>query len=383
METTQETATFNTFAPTPAAEAKVTAVVAAPPSAKDELRWLDVPAEEMMATLKASLYPGATDAMVLAVMDYCKAARLNIMLKPVHIVPMFIPKKEVERDGQKLVVPGTGVTRDIIMPGINHYRVQASRSGVYLGKTAPEWGPKIKLSLSQGTNQQGQSNGPDVVFEVPEWCRITVFKLVAGYVVPFTAEEYWIENYATQSRYTKVPNAMWQQRPQGQLAKVTEAQALRQAFPELCGGETAEEMAGKTLDADVGSDGVVRVKDAAVSDKPRGASDALDSFAGKGSTMKPAKKTPAKAKPKDDEPIDDSVVPEMPAEVAAAWTEKEAWGSGWKWLNEVMPACGPKVRQQLANDHADLLRAVWGHNEKYKAAAEDFVKQMGVVVGEG
>jgi hypothetical protein len=40
---------------------------------------------------------------------------------------------------------------------------------------------------------------------------------------------------------------MWQKRAFGQLAKCTEAQVLRMAFPEFSGGQpTAEEMEGKT-----------------------------------------------------------------------------------------------------------------------------------------
>ena len=42
---------------------------------------------------------------------------------------------------------------------------------------------------------------------------------------------------------------MWAKRPYGQLAKCTEAQALRMAFPEHVGGHpTAEEMEGKTIE---------------------------------------------------------------------------------------------------------------------------------------
>jgi hypothetical protein len=67
----------------------------------------------------------------------------------------------------------------------------------------------------------------------------------------FTAVEYWMENYATAGRESEAPNAMWQKRAYGQLAKCAEAQALRMAFPEATGGEpTAEEMEGKTFGND-------------------------------------------------------------------------------------------------------------------------------------
>ncbi|WNG69273.1 recombinase RecT [Cupriavidus gilardii] len=43
------------------------------------------------------------------------------------------------------------------------------------------------------------------------------------------------------------PNAMWQKRPRGQLAKCASAQALRIAFPEIASQQTAEEMEGKHI----------------------------------------------------------------------------------------------------------------------------------------
>jgi len=45
---------------------------------------------------------------------------------------------------------------------------------------------------------------------------------------------------------------MWEKRPFGQLAKCTEAQALRKAFPEAVGSQpTAEEMEGKVIEGEL------------------------------------------------------------------------------------------------------------------------------------
>ena len=64
--------------------------------------------QKTVATLKSSLYPGAADASVRMVLDYCQARKLDPFLKPVHIVPMWDSKaKEM---------------RDVIMPGLNLYR---------------------------------------------------------------------------------------------------------------------------------------------------------------------------------------------------------------------------------------------------------------------
>ena len=55
---------------------------------------------ELMDVLKNSLYPGAADASVMMVMGYCRAAGLDVMKKPVHIVPIW-NKDEVKELGAR------------------------------------------------------------------------------------------------------------------------------------------------------------------------------------------------------------------------------------------------------------------------------------------
>ena len=181
-----------------------------------------VPENELIHVMQGSLYPGADEGSIRMVLAYCRARGLDPMLKPVHIVPMW----DKEARGM----------RDVILPGIPLYRIQAARSGSYAGKTEPEFGPEVTRELG----------GVKVTF--PLWCKVTVEKIVNGQVRPFTAKEFWLENYATAKRETDAPNTMWRKRVYGQLAKCAEAQALRMAFPEETGGEpTAEEMEGKSF----------------------------------------------------------------------------------------------------------------------------------------
>jgi phage recombination protein Bet len=182
---------------------------------------------EAWSALKNSIFPGAADDSVAMAWDYCAARGLDIMLKPVHLVPMYIKDKN---NGDK------GAMRDVVMPGIGLYRIQADRAGNYAGMSAPTFGPDITKNL----------DGVEISF--PEWCEITVSKLIGERVVDFTAREYWMENYATGGRDTVKPNAMWLKRPRGQLVKCTEAQALRKGWPELGAQPTAEEMEGKEID---------------------------------------------------------------------------------------------------------------------------------------
>lgn len=183
--------------------------------------------DQLVEVLGASLYPTGAESSIKLVLSYCRAAGLDPMQKPVHIVPMWNGKLRC--------------MQDVIMPGIGLYRTQANRTGQFAGITEPEFGPMITAKLS----------GQEVTY--PEWCKVTVKRqLASGHIGEFTAIEYWLENYAEKGGQEKsvAPNAMWQKRPRGQLAKCAQAQALRAAFPELGALPTAEEMEGKTIDAD-------------------------------------------------------------------------------------------------------------------------------------
>jgi phage recombination protein Bet len=178
--------------------------------------------QELVEVLQSSLYPGAALASIKMVLGYCKASGLDPMRKPVHIVPMWDSKAKQ--------------MRDVTMPGIGLYRTDASRTGEHVGTDEPIFGPMVEYDLG----------GAQVT--VPEWCKVTVYRLKNGMKCAYTATEYWIENYATAGKDTTAPNAMWKKRGRGQLAKCAEAQALRKGFPEVGNQPTAEEMEGKSLD---------------------------------------------------------------------------------------------------------------------------------------
>ena len=182
-------------------------------------RGIDAPT---WSALQNSVYPGAADESILMVVDYCKALKLDPMQKPVHIVPMSV------KQGDKYQM------RDVVMPGIGLYRIQASRSGDLAGTSSPEFGPDIT----------GQLGSVEITY--PLWCKVSVTKLIDGRLVEFTACEFFTENYATKNRNDQSPNAMWAKRPYAQLAKCAEAQALRKGWPEIGQQPTFEEMEGKT-----------------------------------------------------------------------------------------------------------------------------------------
>ncbi|WP_234407610.1 phage recombination protein Bet [Pseudomonas bohemica] len=203
--------------------------------------------QELIDVLRSSLYPGAADASIKMVIGYCQATGLDPMQKPVHIVPMKVSTGQKDQYGNDIKA-----NRDVVMPGIGLYRINASRTGQYAGVSEPEYGPTRALEFQKevwvdGPTGKRQKTFIQTSIEYPEWCRVTVDKLVDGQICHFTATEYWLENYAEKGD-SGAPNTMWAKRPRGQIAKCAEAQALRKAFPEVGSAPTAEEMEGKAME---------------------------------------------------------------------------------------------------------------------------------------
>lgn len=176
---------------------------------------------------KTTIFPNASsDEVILLAFDYCKARNLDIMKRVIHIVPIWDSK-------QGKMVEG-------IWPGISEIRTTAARTGQYAGKDSPEFGQLMTKKIGS----------LEVTF--PEWCSITVYKMVNGQRCAFRGNPvYWEETYASRKNNDVTPNAMWAKRARGQLIKCAEAAALREAFPEEIGSELcAEEMEGKVINVD-------------------------------------------------------------------------------------------------------------------------------------
>lgn len=201
---------------------------------KNAMPAMQMDEAELMNVLRNSLYPGAQDDSIRLAVNYCKAAGLDIMQKPVHLVPMWDSKAKRNKD--------------VVMPGIGLYRTQAARSGAYAGITEPEFGADVTETFPEESGYEGK-HIPAVTVTYPASCRVIVKRLMPdGQIAEFAATERWKENYATAGKASKQPNSMWARRPYAQLAKCAEAQALRKAFPEVGSAPTADEMEGKEID---------------------------------------------------------------------------------------------------------------------------------------
>lgn len=214
---------------------------------------IQVKQQTIFNVLKKTLYPGSSDDEVFMILEYCKAKKYDPILKPVHLVQMSVKTDKKDKEGKFIYEK-----KNVIMPGIGSYRIDASRSGQYAGMSEPEFGEDVTEEFGKDKKK----------ITYPKWCKIIVKKLLSdGTIAEFVAKEFWKENYATKSNFDNSPNAMWEKRAYGQLAKCAEAQALRKAFPDVVGNEyTKEEMEGKVYihEEEPKTDSVVTLKTKAI-----------------------------------------------------------------------------------------------------------------------
>lgn len=200
--------------------------------------------EAQYRVLIDQIFPGArtVEAISLA-LAYCRSRNLDIMKKPVHVVPMWSSSL------RKMV--------ETVWPSISEIRTTATRTGDYGGIGEADFGPVVEGEFVQKiTDDRDPRNDREQTHKIayPAWCRLVVHRWVHGERCAFHARVFWTEAYATIGRGSDVPNEMWRKRPYGQLEKCTEAAALRKAFPEELGNTyAAEEMEGRTIEGEISS----------------------------------------------------------------------------------------------------------------------------------
>ncbi len=166
--------------------------------------------------------------------DYCKVRGLDVFKKPVHIVPMWSSAKN-------------GYV-ETVWPGINEIQITAARTGAWAGMDPPRWGPPVTRTFTGSRKVKDRWEQASVELTFPEWCEVTVYRIVAGQPRAFCEPVYWLEAYSTSGgKNSELPTDMWVKRPRGQIQKVAKAASLRAAFPEE-GEYTAEEMEGKEIE---------------------------------------------------------------------------------------------------------------------------------------
>lgn len=113
-----------------------------------------------------------------------------------------------------------------IQTGIDGFRAVANRSGLYEGQTAPMWCGEDGVWKDIWTSKTP-----------PFAAKVGVYR--QGFKEPIMG----IVHYESVVQLTKdkKPNAFWGKMPAHMLAKCAEAQALRKAFPNECGGIYSED----------------------------------------------------------------------------------------------------------------------------------------------
>lgn len=173
----------------------------------------------------------STEAIVMA-LDYCKARKLDPLKKMVHIVPMWNS--------------ALGRMVETVWPGIAEVQTTAARTGKYAGMDEPKFGNEVTRTFKGKKNDKDVGEA-SITLTFPEWCSVTVYRIVDGQKCAFTEPVYWLEAYARTGKNTELPNDQWAKRPRGMIIKVAKAFSLRAAFPEEA-DYTGEEMAGRSLD---------------------------------------------------------------------------------------------------------------------------------------
>ncbi len=182
------------------------------------------------------IFPNAkTPEAIFMALSYCKARNLDILKKPVHIVPMW----------------SSALNRmvETVWPGIAEIRTTATRTGDYGGIDEVEFGPMIEREFHGSVRGDNGWDKISKTVRFPEWASVVVYRFVRGQKSAFHTKIFWEETYASVGK-TEVPNDMWGRRPRGQFDKCVEAAGLRKAFPEEVGNMyAAEEMEGRIIDA--------------------------------------------------------------------------------------------------------------------------------------
>lgn len=167
------------------------------------------------------------------------------VLEQAGIIPKGTPKAQVEvfaevarRHGldpftKEVHLVGYGGNYSVIV-GINGLRGRASDTGLHAGTDAPQFNV-------QPDGKYHTLSTLAVAKKLPETCTVTVYKMLQGQRVPFTATVAFSEFTTGRNKWASMPYQM--------IMKVAESHALRKAFPrQVSGLYLSEEMEQATVD---------------------------------------------------------------------------------------------------------------------------------------
>ena len=163
--------------------------------------------------IKRTVAKGASDDELRLFVQVCKGANLNPFLRQVHLVPRWDSR--------------IGAEVRTIQVGIDGFRAVAESSNQYAGNDDPIFENEKEIEYGQKEKKK---------IMVPLKSTVTVYKLMEGQRMAFTATARWDEYYPGEKM-----GFQWHIRPHLMLGKCAEALALRKAFPKLLSGMYAQE----------------------------------------------------------------------------------------------------------------------------------------------
>lgn len=178
---------------------------------------------ELKQIVRDTVFPDSTDAELALFAHDCARQGVHPLDRLIH------PQVRMSK----------GKRRYVAVTSIDLMRSRAADTGEHAGTDDATYGP---CRDSSGVVVEDGAVGA-----VPEYARVTVYRLVNNQRVPFTATARWLE-YVPEAP----SDQMWRKMPFLMLAKCAEALALRKAFPRQLSGmyEQAEmAQAGPTVEA--------------------------------------------------------------------------------------------------------------------------------------
>ncbi len=170
--------------------------------------------KEQIALIARTVARGASMDELGLFFNIAKRAGLDPFTKQIHLVPRKVKQTD-----------GSYKTERTVQVGIDGYRAIAERTKELAGIEDVIFDDGFKYEIGKEPKN-------------PSKATITIYRMVSGQRVPFTATARWREYFPGEKM-----GFMWNRMPYLMLGKVAEALALRKAFPnDLSGLYIEEEM---------------------------------------------------------------------------------------------------------------------------------------------